>query len=284
MLKVDPEKVENIIREVADTIIVPRFKNLQSHEIHFKSGDDPVTSVDKEAESALEERLLDLLPHSKVVGEEAFDLDSGLLGSFSSDSPVWIVDPIDGTKSFISGDPFYGVIVALAEQDQTIAAWLYDPTSREFVTAEKGSGAYHAGRKLSVLPPDDLPKMSGMMGLKIVEAYEASDPAARADKPILQKMLSSCHDYARLVVDVPHFSRSATQMHFHSWLSTCTPWDSAAGILINTEAGGYTAHLNGEPFKPSHYGRGILTAPDKESWRVLHDWIASFCAGKTGIK
>ena len=277
MLKVKTEQVEQIIREVADSVIVPRFRNLHAHEIHFKGVDDPVTIADQESEKELSARLMDLLPGSMVVGEEAYAENPSVLDAFKGDAPVWVVDPLDGTKAFLAGEPVYGVIVALALHDETVAAWLYDPTSKEFITSEKGAGVYYMGRRLHVLQPDRIENMSGIIGATIVEAYKQCPVPSTDFKPVFHRMLSACHDYARLVVDGPHFSKTTTQAHFHCWLQTCTPWDSAAGVFMNAEAGGYTAHWNDEPFKPSHYGRGLLTAPDKESWGEICEWISTFC-------
>jgi len=278
MLNVKIEDVERIIQEVADTYIVPHFRNLHAHEIHFKSEDNPVTIADSEAETALKERLLDLLPGSTAIGEEAFEANSGLLNLFLGDNPVWTIDPVDGTKAFIMGEPTYGVIVSLSSQNRTLAGWLYDPSSREFVTAEKGSGAWHNGKRLSVLTGAAIDQMSGMLGSRLIDAYEACHTPPDVKRPKFERMLSSCHDYARLVVGEPHFSGHVTQMHFHCWRNTCTPWDNAAGILISDEAGGYSAHWNKESFAPSHYKRGILSAPDHESWCEIRNWVASFCA------
>ncbi|HAX91910.1 MAG TPA: inositol-1-monophosphatase, partial [Rhodospirillaceae bacterium] len=187
MLNIKSESVEKAIIEVADQYILPRFRALKSHDIHFKSDHSPVTIADIEAESALQQRLFDLLPPSKLVGEERFASDSGVLDSFLGEEPVWIVDPLDGTKAFIAGEPVLGVIVALAKQNQTIAAWLYDPTSREFITAEKGAGAFYKGKRLSVLPVTQLNEMHGIIGSRIVDAYEdcytSSGMPSDLDKP-----------------------------------------------------------------------------------------------------
>ena len=277
MLKIKTDHVEAIIKEVAQSVIVPRFRNLHSHEVHFKGEDDPVTIADQEAEALYTEKLLKLLPDSLVVGEEAYAADPSILKAFDQELPVWVVDPLDGTKAFLAGAPVYGVIVALTQGNETLAAWLYDPTSDEFITAEKGAGAYHKGRRLHVLPPDHLDNMSGIIGARIACAYQECANAPTDRKPVFHRMLSACHDYARLVVDTPHFSGTTTQAHFHCWLQTCTPWDSAAGVFINAEAGGYTAHWNGEAFKPSHYGRGLLTAPNAESWQEISQWVSTFC-------
>ncbi|MDX9690610.1 MAG: inositol monophosphatase [Alphaproteobacteria bacterium] len=277
MLKIKTDEVEKIIQDVADSIIVPRFQHPENQEIHFKSEDNPVTIADKEAEKALKERLSALLPGSKVVGEEEFEDNPAIIQRFLSESPVWIVDPLDGTKQFIAGEPLYGVIVALAQGDQTVAGWLYDPTSREFVTTELGAGTYHKGERQKVIEPDDLPNMRGIIGYRIMCAYRDCEESDDARKPIFVPMNSACHDYASLVVGKEHFSRRTQQAHFHTWLQTCTPWDSSAGILAHTEAGGYTAHWNGDPFQPSHYGRGILSAGSKESWEEIRNWISTFC-------
>ncbi len=277
MLKIKMDDVESIIREVADQLIVPRFQHLGLGEIKFKGEDDPVTIADKEAEIELTKRLSALLPGSKVVGEENFAADPGILEHFFSESPVWIIDPVDGTKLFMEGKSLYGVIVALAEQNQTIAGWLYDPTSKEFVSAEKGAGAWYKGRRCSVLPPDRLENLYGVIGRRIGDAFDIYCAPSEAPRPHFHRMLSACHEYASLVVREPHFSKKMEPIHFHSMYCTCTPWDNAAGIMIHAEAGGYTAHWNGEPFAPADHGRGVLSAPDKESWEALRDWIASFC-------
>lgn len=277
MLNIKSDAVEAIISEVAETIIVPRFQQLPPDQVHFKAPNNPVTIADLEAENELTKRLIALLPGSNVVGEEEFEHNPGILNRFYDDSPVWTIDPLDGTKLFIAGLPYYGVIVSLTFQDETLAAWLYDPTSHEFITAEHGAGAYHKGEKLSVLPPCDFEDLYGVMGARLLDDFAQCQTPPKVKKPHFSRMLSSCHDYARLVAGIPHFSGTQEQMHFHCWKKTCTPWDNAAGVLINTEAGGFTAHWNEERFRPSHYGRGILTAPDKQTWRALRDWIMRFC-------
>lgn len=278
MLRINMDSVESLIAEVAEQVIVPRFGALKMEDIRFKSGDDPVTIADKEAESELIKRLLDLLPGSKAVGEETFASDSSVLDLFLGEDPIWIVDPLDGTKAFVASDPVYGVIVALAKQNQTIAGWLYDPTSKECVCAEKGAGAYYKGRRLSVLPSTQIGDMRGILGARIRCAFEDSDLPVGGPHPSYCRMLSACHDYASLVVGTPHFARRyPSQMHFHGTQRTCTPWDMAAGVLIHAEAGGHSAHWNGDAFHPSAYGRGIFSAPDKESWLQLREWVRSFC-------
>ncbi len=277
MLMINFKKVEDIIREVAETEILPHFRHLEKDDISYKIGDDPVTIADKTAEIALSNHLLDLLPGSKVVGEEAFAVNRDISNHFLTESHVWIIDPIDGTRNFIAGKPIYGVIVALMERNQTIAGWLYDPTSKEFITAEKGSGAYYNNHKLRVLSPEPLEKMRGSLGYSLTNALRKINLPSDSPKPILcEPMMCACHEYARITANEPHFSRPDCSWHFRSILMHCTPWDDAAGILIHQEAGGYTAHWNNEPFRPSDFDRGFLSAPDETSWHAIRDWIRTF--------
>lgn len=274
------DQVTQHIREVSQAHILPYFRNLKAEHIAFKTGDDPVTIADKEAESALSTRLLDMLPGSKVVGEEAFAADSGILNRFSGESPVWIIDPVDGTRNFAKGNSEFGVIVALAKQNQVIAGWIYDPTSDEVVTAESGAGAYYKGRKLKVQPSRPLPEMFGALAIRIVEPYRASKPLDKlpGSAPSFEDMKAGAHEYPRLVIDGPHFGKMAPHpLHFRASKMQTNSWDDAAGVLIHREAGGYGATWSGAPYSIAVNNRGLLLAPDRDSWRELKNWVASFC-------
>ncbi len=311
MTKINVEKVAEIISEVADAEILPRFRRLKVGDIAFKTGDDPVTIADKEAEKALSIRFLDLLPGSKVVGEEAFATNPRLLECFFGESPVWIVDPIDGTRNFVAGNPTFGVIVGLAERNQMVAGWPYDPMSKEFIAAEIGSGAYIYGvdeekkskhkapnsppnladnagflthstpkkknsspLKLKILPLTTNTIPRGTPGWRISDAYKkAGKPNLKLTPQVEKTMMSACHEYARLVTGEPYFSLPGEQWHFRMILKTCSPWDDAAGFLIHQEAGGYGALWDDSPLLPSSHGKGFLLAPDHDSWLQLREWV-----------
>jgi fructose-1,6-bisphosphatase/inositol monophosphatase family enzyme len=275
-IRVDIDAVTLHIKEVAETHILPYFRNLKPEHIAFKIGDDPVTIADKETESALSTRLLDLLPGSKVVGEEAFAADFSILNRYSDESPVWIIDPVDGTRNFARGNPEFGVIVALAKQNQVIAGWIYDPTSGEVVTAESGAGAYYKGRKLKVQPPLPLPEMFGALAIRIVEPFKAAKLPGPA--PAFEDMMAGAHEYPRLVVEGSHFGKTAPRpLHFRASRFQTNSWDDAAGVLIHREAGGYGATWSGAPYSIAVNNRGLLLAPDQDSWTELKNWVASFC-------
>src|SRR5262249_31532208 len=112
-LAVDPAAVIALMREVAATHILPRFRKLAAHEIHEKAPGNLVTIADLEAERALTPALTALIPGSLVVGEEAVAHDPAILDRLAGDDPVWVVDPVDGTQNFTKAVPCFAVIVAL---------------------------------------------------------------------------------------------------------------------------------------------------------------------------
>lgn len=277
LMGIDFDKVTSHIKEVAEVHILPYFRNLKADQVAFKTGDDPVTIADKEAESALTTRLLDLLPGSKVVGEEAFSVDSGILSRFFDESPVWVIDPVDGTRNFAKGNSEFGVIVALVKQNQTLAGWIYDPTSKEVITAENGSGAYYKGQRLKTLPPVPVESMTINMSPLIELPYKNS-AVYKESGPILDAMTAGCHEYPRLVLQQPHFGKDRPlSLHARATRIHTNPWDDAAGVLIHSEAGGYGARWSGQPYSVTVLDQGLLLAPDRDSWQELRNWVSAFC-------
>ncbi|MZD04454.1 inositol monophosphatase, partial [Streptomyces sp. SID5785] len=115
--------VERIVRAAAAAEITPRFRQLGAHEIDQKSGPhDLVTVADKRAEEYLTRELTAALSGSVVVGEEAVAADPSTYEALRGAAPVWIVDPVDGTRQFVHGDPGFCTLVALALDGVVLAS------------------------------------------------------------------------------------------------------------------------------------------------------------------
>ena len=108
-------------------------------QVETKSNDTPVTIADKEAELVIRERIKrDYRSHS-IIGEEG--------GLETGDAEMkWIIDPLDGTKSFIRGVPLYGTLVALEIKGIASVGAVYLPVQNEMLYAAKGMGAFLNGR------------------------------------------------------------------------------------------------------------------------------------------
>ena len=112
---IDLDRLAAIVAETAASDIMPHFRQLAARDIRDKAPGDLVTIADEAAETTLTRRLADLLPGSLVVGEEATAADPSILNRLSTDEPVWIIDPVDGTTNFAAGLPIFAVIVGLAQ-------------------------------------------------------------------------------------------------------------------------------------------------------------------------
>ncbi|MET7698995.1 inositol monophosphatase family protein [Streptomyces sp. NPDC005485] len=234
--------VEEAVRTAAATEIMPRFRQLAAHEVDQKSGPhDLVTDADRKAELYLTEVLRELLPGSVVVGEEAVHADPASYEALQGDAPVWIVDPVDGTRQFVHGNPGFCTLVALARGGVLLASWTYAPALEEFATAIRGRGAVLNGAPLrsgSPEPGRDLDVATSHPDYTTAEQKRAL-LGLRTDGIRPRPCGSAGLEYlaiARGELDATAFSWEAA-------------WDHAAGLLLVEEAGGAHLTLAGEPFR-----------------------------------
>ncbi len=149
----DVNKVAALIAEVAATEIQPRFRKLAAHEQREKGPGDIVTIADEGAEAAMTPRLMELLPGSIVIGEEAAAKDPKLVERLLHDQVAWIVDPVDGTANFAEGKEEFVSMVALVRGDELIGSWIHLPMTGHTAIAERGAGATYDGVRLPKLSP-----------------------------------------------------------------------------------------------------------------------------------
>jgi len=133
--------VSDLIRTVARDVVLHHYQELSASQIDEKSPGDLVTFADKESERRLSAGLAEILPQASIVGEEAVEADASLIDRVN-DSTAWIIDPIDGTHNYAHGHPPFGIIIALIEQGETVAGWLYDPLANRMCHAVRGGGAF----------------------------------------------------------------------------------------------------------------------------------------------
>lgn len=113
-----------------------KFFQNDNFTVERKDDQSPVTVADRGAEELLRQRIAGQFPHDSIVGEE-FGIAEGTSGY------RWILDPIDGTKSFISGVPLYGTMIGVEQDDQCKIGVVYIPGLDEGVYACEGNGCLH---------------------------------------------------------------------------------------------------------------------------------------------
>lgn len=234
--------VEKAVRHAAATEIMPRFRQLAAHEIDQKSGPhDLVTDADRKAEEYLTEALAELLPGSVVVGEEAVHADPATYDAIQGAAPVWIVDPVDGTRQFVRGESGFCTLVALTLGGVVHASWTYAPARDQLAVALRGRGARLDGQPLrsgSPLPGRDL---------EIATSHPdyTTDEQKRALLGLNTEGVRPrpCGSAGLEYLAVARGELDATAF---SWEAA---WDHAAGLLLVEEAGGTHLTLTGEPFR-----------------------------------
>ncbi|MEU9921496.1 inositol monophosphatase family protein [Streptomyces griseoluteus] len=234
--------VEGAIRKAAATEILPRFRRLAEHEVDQKSGPhDLVTDADRLAERRLTDELSALLPGSVVVGEEAVHANPATYEAIRGDAPVWIIDPVDGTRQFVHGNDGFCTLVALAHRGTVLASWTYAPVRDQFATAVRGQGAFLDGERLFAGPPEP--------GRDLKVAVSHPDYTTEDQKRALRALWTdgvaprSCGSAG---LEYLAIARGRTDAVAFSWEAA---WDHAAGLLLVEEAGGAHRTLTGEPFR-----------------------------------
>ncbi|MGW5335981.1 inositol monophosphatase family protein [Streptomyces bauhiniae] len=235
-------EVEEAIRKAAATEILPRFRRLAEHEVDQKSGPhDLVTDADRLAERRLTQELSALLPGSVVVGEEAVHANPASYDAVRGDAPVWIIDPVDGTRQFVHGNDGFCTLVALAHRGTVLASWTYAPVRDQFATAVRGKGAFLDGERLFAGPPGP--------GRDLKVAVSHPDYTTEDQKRALRALWTdgvaprSCGSAG---LEYLAIARGETDAVAFSWEAA---WDHAAGLLLVEEAGGAHLTLTGEPFR-----------------------------------
>ncbi|MEV7521958.1 inositol monophosphatase [Streptomyces sp. NPDC091371] len=234
--------VEEAVRKAAAVEIMPRFRQLAEHEVDEKSGPhDLVTVADRKAEEHLTASLTRLLPGSAVVGEEAVHADPTVYGALRGDAPVWIVDPVDGTRQFVAGDPAFCTLVALAHHGEILASWTFAPALDELATAVRGEGAYVNGERIQCGSPEAGADLRVAIAHPLYTSDEHKRVLGRLEVPGVAARPCGSAGLEYLKV-----ARGEMDGLAFTWPSA---WDHAAGLLLVTEAGGAHSTVDGVPFR-----------------------------------
>jgi len=241
---VNPALKSNIaalLREAADRFILPRFQNLQSQDITTKTSDtDFVTIADQQAEAWLTPRLLIEQP-GFVIGEEAAALTPAIRNNIPS-GYGWTIDPLDGTKNFVTGKPVFCSMVALLWNGRPVASWIWQPLFETLFYAAKGEGVFRINardetRLMLANRPVDIDQMYGSGNSLGLQEPQKSAFQARLRSLAGRRFTGSAGIQACLIAN----GEEDFLIHGNS-----TPWDHAPVDLICREAGGYAAMLHDE--------------------------------------
>ncbi|WP_405775305.1 inositol monophosphatase family protein [Streptomyces sp. NBC_00859] len=269
LLTRDLNEVDTAVREAAAAEILPRFRQLAVHEIAEKSGPhDLVTVADRGAEEHLTAALTALLPGSVVVGEEAVAADPSSYAAIRGDAPVWIVDPVDGTRQFVRGEPGFCTLVALAHRGEVLASWTYAAVLDEMAVAVRGGGARLNGELLQAGSP------APGAELRVATSHpDFTTPEQKSSLLALRTEGVSTRPCGSAGLEYLAVARGALDAVAFNWELA---WDHAAGLLLVEEAGGSHLTLTGEPFRVTGGNALPFTAArDAATARRVHELLAA---------
>ncbi len=196
--------------------------------VEDKSDDTPVTIADREAEDVCRATIGRYFPDHTVLGEERADRRG-------NDDFTWIVDPIDGTKSFVHGVPLYGVLIGCNVKGKPGVGVIYLPALDDMIYATAGGGCFWNGRKTGcsqVTQLEDATICAGSITRAIDRSDAYRDLAGRAK---LNRGWGDAFGYALVAT-----GRAEAMLD-----PKISPWDCAPMPVIMREAGGWAGNWDG---------------------------------------
>lgn len=213
----------------------------QHHSVRLKSSDiDVVTEADIASEQLIVDAIRQQFPDHGIFSEEGL----GDVHALVADStPVWLVDPLDGTVNYAHGYPLWGVSLALSEGGQILTAVTFDPLRDEIFSAQQGKGAWCNRERIKVSGVTEMRQALAATGFAYKRATLADNNLAEfsAVMPRVQGVRRA----GSAVLDLAHLADGRLDGY---WEMHLRPWDWAAGWLLVEEAGGKVTDMRGEPW------------------------------------
>ena len=243
----------------AGKVLASGFK--KDKQIKYKGRIDPVTQFDLKSEKYIISEIKKKYRDHSILAEEGTDIekDSGFR---------WVIDPLDGTVNYAHRFPIYSVSIALEYNNQTIVGVVYDPESDEMFSAAIGCGAYLNNKRMKVSPEKKLERSLLATGF----AYNIST-AKKNNLGMFSRMMKHAQAVRRLGSAALDLCWVAAGRLEGFWEYYLHPWDTAAAILIVTEAGGKISRINKKEY--SIFDNDILASNN-----LIHNEMASVLGKK----
>ena len=209
-------------------------------DVQCKQDGSPVTAADRGAEQLLRELIGTKFPGDAILGEE-FGETAGTSGF------RWVLDPIDGTKSFVSGVPLYTTLVAVLWQNEPLIGVIFAPAAGEMVYAARGSGCWHVVAEGSPQPA----RVSGVLELSDAVFLTTSVRSFATDREpgardVYDHLQQACR-ITRTWGDAFGYLLVATGRAEIMIDAALSLWDAAALQPVIEEAGGKFFDWQGRP-------------------------------------
>jgi myo-inositol-1(or 4)-monophosphatase len=206
---------------------------------------DFVTEADVASAASVVAAILQRDPAARFVVEEAeaYDMPGVIRGELGVDD-VWLIDPLDGTTSFLHGYPTYSVAVAYVRGTEPVVGAIHNTAAGELFSAAKGLGATREGVPIRVTDAQELTDALLITGFP----YDRGAPLDRQIAVLTAFLRAPIHAMRRdgsAAVDCCHVAAGRADGF---WEYALQPWDMAAGAVISAEAGATVTDTDGKPW------------------------------------
>ena len=221
----------------AGDLIVRNVDRVPSLDVRSKSRNDFVSEIDQVAERDIIETIRRSHPDHGFLGEES--------GRSGGDEFVWIIDPLDGTTNFLHGFPTFAVSLACQYRGRLEHGVIYDPMRQELFTTSRGDGAQLDGKRIRVS------KQAGLEGALIGTGFPYRANARWIDEylAMLKAVMQQTAGIRRPGAASLDLAYVAAGRIDGFWEIGLNAWDTAAGTLLITEAGGHIGTLSGGEYR-----------------------------------
>lgn len=259
-MDIDLKKLRILVANAAREELLPRFNRVARGE---KADGSVVTEADLATQQYLQDALRAAYPEAVFLGEEMPSIEQQKM--LQSEQPLWCLDPLDGTRNFVSGIPHFAISLALLHRQQVELGIVYDPVRDECFTALKGQGAWLNDQPIEKQPlAIALDQSTALIDFKRLPADLSARLAQEHPYASQRSFGSAALDWCWLAA-----GRCHVYLHGRSNL-----WDYAAGHLVFQEAGGYSSTLQGDPFFTyALTPRAAVAALDKNMFDAWTEWL-----------
>ena len=213
--------------------LVKDFREVEQLQVSSKGPGDFVSRADLAAEATLKEELLGARPNYGWLAEEG--------GGIEGKDPTrrWIVDPLDGTTNFLHGMPHWAVSIGLEHKGEVVAGVVFDAAKDELFYAEKGQGAWMNDRRIRVSGRGRM--LDCVFATGVPFAAKRTLPAMLHDLSRLMPQCAGLRRWGSAALDLAYVAAGRFDGY---WERELSPWDTAAGIVLVREAGGFVEALD----------------------------------------
>ena len=259
-MNIDSNKIIELIKVSAREELLTRFTSVSAEK---KADGSIVTEADLAMQNRLEKELSSSYPDTILLSEEMMESEQQV--ALKSDTPIWCLDPLDGTSNFASGIPYFAVSLSLIENNEVVMGLVYDPIRDECFYADTHSAASLNNEDIKIdylndnindaIAIIDLKRLDGELSTRLVQ----------------EQPFASQRNFGASALDWCWLSVSRGHLYIHGKQNV---WDYSAGQFIFSKAGGVSTTLNGEPvFNCQLEGRSVIAAVNESLFNNWASWV-----------